>query len=162
MRKRNFISTVLILVVLISCKIDGGQKAKAEIQKTKDLKTIKLDTLDGDNFDLIFFHPNEKEFEILLNENESEGLYEVDSDFGYYVNKAIDSLNKDWKIKMMDERIIKFKTKNGFEFFDRLENDNSPYGIIFNKIDCNPRIEYGVMVEIGIIQTLLEYNKNCK
>jgi hypothetical protein len=140
-----------------------------KVVKTENITKLKtqqkLDTINADNYNLLFFHPNEKEFEELLKEYgaESEGLYEVDSDFGFYVNRVYDSLSKtDLKLKIVTERIIKYSTKGGIKFLDRLKNKEQPYGIIFNKRNCNPKIEFGVMTGIGILQTLNEYNKNCK
>ena len=140
-----------------------------EKNKTGKLLEIKteqnLDTIDIDNYNLIFFHPNEMEFEGLLKQygEESDGLYEVDSDFGFYVNKVYDSIIKtDLKVKIITERIIKYTSQTGIKYLDRLKNKENPYGIIFNKLNCEPKIEFGVMTGIGIFQELTDYNKNCK
>lgn len=141
------------------------------LERWKEERLIKLntkkelDTLNIDSYHLLFFRPNEMEFEELLKEfkKEREGLYEVDSDFGFYVNKVYDSISKtDLKVKIITERIVKFSTRTGIKYFDRLKNDNHPYGIIFNNVECIPKIEFGVMTDIGILQELAEYNKNCK
>ena len=140
-------------------------------KKNKTVKLIdlkikqKLDTLDIDNYNLLFFHPNEMEFDKLIKEygEESEGLYEVDSDFSFYVNKVYDSIMKtDLKVKIITERIIKYSTKNGIKYLDRLKNKEHPYGIIINNVNCEPKIIFGVLTDVGIFQELAEYNKNCK
>ncbi|MBU3010715.1 hypothetical protein KO506_04840 [Polaribacter vadi] len=136
---------------------------KLEIIKKE--KKQKLDTLNIDNFNLLFFHPNEKEFEELLIEykSESEGLYEADSDFGFYINKVFDSISKtDLKIKIVTERIIEYSTKDGIKYLDRLKNKEHQYGIIFNNLNCEPKIEFGIMTDIGIYKKLSQFNKNCK
>ncbi|MBL7471729.1 hypothetical protein [Robertkochia sediminum] len=123
-----------------------------------------LDTLNADNYNLLFFHPTEAEFNELLKElGEDSGLYEVDSDFGFYSNKVFDSLSTtDLKVKFVTERIIKYTTKEGIKYFDRLLNNDQHYGVIFNNPKCDPRFEFGVMVDVGIFQELNEFNKNCK
>ncbi len=124
----------------------------------------KKDTVNADNYNVLFFHPTESEFNVLLKENgENSGLYEVDSDFGFYSSKVYDSLAKtDLKVKFVTERIIKYSTNNGTKYFDRFKNKEQPYGIIFNQQECEPKIEFGVMTDIGIFQELTKYKKNCK
>ena len=173
---KNGILTTIIGVLIIGIgyfgigMFDFAKGVKADIEKNKSLNVIglkteqKLDTLHADNYNVLFFHPTESEFNELLKENgEESGLYEVDSDFGFYASKVYDSLLKtDLKVEFVTERIIKYSTKNGVKYFDRLKNAEHPYGIIFNNINCDPKIEFGVMVDIGILQRLNEYNKNCK
>jgi hypothetical protein len=153
------------ILVIISCKQKVGEKAELKTENSTEVKTeSKLDTLNADNYNLLFFHPNETEFEELIKEygEESDGLYEVDSDFGFYANKVYDSISKtDLKVKIVSERIIKYSTKSGIKYLDRLKNKEHPYGIIFNNLNCEPRIEFGIMTDIGIFQEFAEYNKNC-
>jgi len=165
LRKTKNISLIFGLLIIISCKENVDKKAELKKETPTELKTdSKFDTLNADNFNVLFFLPTESEFEELLAENgEESGIYETDSDFGFYVNKVYDSLSKtDLKVKFVTERILKYSTGNGIEYFDRLEKDQIPYGVIFNKINCDPKIEYGVMTDIGIFQELNDYNKNCK
>jgi hypothetical protein len=159
--------TLLIfgILVIISCKRNVENKAELKTKNSNELKTeSKLDTLNADNYNLLFFHPNETDFEELLKEygEERDGLYEVDSDFGFYANKVYDSISKtDLKVKIVTERIIKYSTKSGIKYLDRLKNVEHPYGIIFNNVNCEPRIVFGIMTDVGIFQELAEYNKNC-
>jgi len=178
MKKRFLISIIGVVIIGIGYygmeMLDFAKGVRADIpknieyfEKNNTLKQSepKLDTLNIDNYNLLFFHPNEMEFEELLKQNgeESEGLYEVDSDFGFYVNRVYDSIMKtDLKVKIITERIIKYSTKNGIKYLDRLKNKEHPYGIIFNNVNCEPRIEFGVMTDVGMFQELVEYNKNCK
>lgn len=165
LKKTKTILLIFGILIITSCKQNVEKKAELKTEKPTELKTdSKLDTLNADNFNLLFFLPNEKEFEELLKEfeNESNGLYEVDSDFGFYANKVYDSISKtDLKVEIVTERIIKYSTKNGIKYLDRLKNEEHPYGIIFNNVNCDPRIEFGVMTDIDIFQVLTEYNKNC-
>lgn len=182
MKKRILITILGVLIIGISYfgieMFEFAKGVKADIpknienfEKNKSLNVIeskteqKLDTLNIDYYNLLFFHPNETEFEELLKEygEESERLYEVDSDFGFYANEVYDSISKtDFKIKIVTERIIKYSTESGIKYLDRLKNEEHPYGIIFNNVDCQPKIEFGVMTDIEIFQELTEYNKNCK
>ena len=158
MKKGKFISLIFGILTIISCK--------QNIEKKPELETeSKLDTLNADNYNLLFFHPNEREFEGLLKQygEEAEGLYEVDSDFGFYANKVYDSIIKtDLTVKIITERIIKYSTHSGIKYLDRLKNKEHPYGIILNKVNCEPKIRFGVMTDIGMFQELAEYNNNCK
>ena len=165
MKKTKIISLIFGILTIISCKQNVDRKAEFKAENTTELKTdLKLDTLNADNYNVLFFQLTESEFDELLKENgEESGLYEVDSDFGFYTNKVFDSISKTGlKVKYVTERIIKYSTKNEIEYLDRLKNKEHPYGIIFNKIDCDPNIVFGVMVDIGILQELNAYNKNCK
>ena len=182
MKKRILITIIGVSIIGIGYfgieMFEFAKGVKADIPKNieyfKKNKTVKLiesktekelDTLNIDNYNIIFFHPNQMEFEELLKEygEEGEGLYEVDSDFGFYVNKVYDSISKtDLKAKIITERIIKYSTKSGIKYLDRLKNEEHPYGIIFNNVDCEPKMEFGVMTDIGFYQVLAEYKKNCK
>jgi len=145
--------------------VDDIPKNANKVQIPIESKTKhKLDTLDIDDYNLLFFHPSESEFGQLIKiEGENSGLYEVDSDFGFYINSVNNSLSKtNLKIKFITERIIKLKTNNGLINLDRLENKEGPYGVIFNSNNCEPRIEFGVMTDIDIFQIWDEYLKNCK
>ena len=181
MKKRILITIIGVIVIGIGYAgiemFDFAKGVKADIPKNIEkldknliakrieLKTeFKLDTLNADNFNILFFHPNELEFEKLLKKyGEESGLYEVDSDFGFYANKVYDSISKtDLKVKIVTERIIKYSSKNGIKYFDRIENNKGVYGVIFNQPNCEPKIEFGVMTDVGIFQELTEYDKNCK
>ena len=159
------ISLIFVILFIISCKQNVEKKAGLSTENPTKLKTeSKLDTLNADNYNVLFFHPSESEFNELLKENgEESGIYEVDSDLGFYASKVYDSLSKtDFKAEFVTERIIKYSTNDGIKYFDRFENVEQPYGIIFNKINCDQKIEFGVMVDIGIYQELDVYNKSCK
>ena len=152
---------------------DFAKGVKADIPKnieyfekngTIKLLESELDTINIDNYDLLFFHPNEKEFEeLIIDQGENSGLYEVDSDYVFYANKVYDSISKtELKVKVITERIIKYSTNTGIKYLDRLKNKKHPYGIIFNSVNCNPKIEFGIMTDIGMLQELTRYKKNCK
>ena len=124
----------------------------------------RLDTIDGDNFNILFFNPSTDEFDKLIDSlGENSGLNEVDSDFSYYGNKIIDSLSKTkMRIKVVTERIIKLRYNNEINYFDRIQNEKGQYGVIFNYSNCEPLINFGIMTDVGIYQELEAYRKNCK
>jgi hypothetical protein len=157
----KYLSVVIAIIINFSCK---QAVEKKDLKQTKLETTSKLDTLNADNYNVLFFNPTKTEFNELLKENEEvSGLYEVDSDFSFYTNKVYDSLTKtDVKVKFVTERIIQYTTSNGIKYFDRLKDVEHPYGILFNKINCDPKIKFGIMHDLEILQELVEYNKNCK
>ena len=157
----KYLSVVIAIIINFSCK---QAVEKKDLKQTKLETTSKLDTLNADNYNVLFFNPTKTEFNELLKENEEvSGLYEVDSDFSFYTNKVYDSLTKtDVKVKFVTERIIQYTTSNGIKYFDRLKDVEHPYGILFNKINCEPKIKFGIMHDLEILQELVEYNKNCK
>ena len=126
--------------------------------------TIEPDTLDVDNFNVLLFKPTESEYNELLRTNgENSGIREVDSDFGFYAKKVYDSISKtDLKVRMVTERILKYSTKNGTGYLDRLKNAEGQYGVIFNQANCDPRIEFVVMTDVEMFRELARYNKDCK
>ena len=157
----KYLSVVIAIIINFSCK---QAVEKKDLKQTKLETTSKLDTLNADNYNVLFFNPTKTEFNELLKENgEVSGLYEVDSDFSFYTNKVYDSLTKtDVKVKFVTERIIQYTTSNGIKYFDRLKDVEHPYGILFNKINCEPKIKFGIMYDLEILQELVEYDKNCK
>jgi hypothetical protein len=155
------------MIILLSCKTEKKEKKFIDspiLNGTVKPIIVKLDTIDVDNFNVLFFKPNESEYDELLKTlGENSGINEVDSDFGFYANKVYDSILKtDLKVKIVTERIIKYSTISGIKYLDRLKNEEGQYGVIFNQANCEPRIEFGVMTDVGMFQELAEYNKNCK
>jgi len=165
------------MIILLGCKTEKKEKEFIDSPIYDDTEVviidsiieippniIKLDTIDIDNFNVLFFKPNESEYnELLKTLGENSEINEVDSDFGFYANKVYDSISKtDLKVKIVTERIIKYSTKSGIKYLDRLKNEEGQYGVIFNQPNCEPRIEFGVMTDVGMFQELAEYNKNCK
>jgi hypothetical protein len=115
--------------------------------KTKKIKELKGSTL-------LFFQPDSTEFDSIVNSENSEGIYEVSSDFGFYANKIIE-LYKDstLNVNISDKRF--FIANN--ELIDKFEQE-SPYGIILVKSN-EFKIETGVFTDVGIQQMIMEYFK---
>ncbi len=121
---------VLVFVFFfLSCKkqkeeqlqpVETPVKAKNESaipEKTHDFSSIPKDTIFVTGKHIIFTRPSEKEFEILKDE---EGINEVDSDFGVYSSKVIDSLQSTYKITATSKRIIGIVKPNDTIYVDRL------------------------------------------
>ena len=155
------------MLILLSCKIEKKEKDFIDspiLNHIPSASIVKLDTINIDNFNVLFFKPNESEYNKLLEVlGENSGINEVDSDFGFYANKVYDSILKtDLKVKIVTERIIKYSTNSGIKYLDRLKNEEGQYGVIFNQLNCEPRFEFGVMTDVGMFQELVEYNNICK
>ena len=160
--------TILIVfaLLIISCKNVGKKRdlsdPKSEMAVVSE--PTEGDTLNVENYDLIFLHPSENEFNRLLKiHGEDSGLYEVDSDFGFYTSKVNDSLSStDLKIEFATNQIIKVDGGNGTVFMNRADMENGSYGIIFNHTKCDPLVEFGVMTDLEIYQRISDQKENCR
>lgn len=73
--------------------------------------SVKTDLSDIEGNQILFIRPSEEKFESLKDE---EGIYEVDSDFGFGIQQTMDSLGlqskyKDLKFEVVTERFIEIK-----------------------------------------------------
>lgn len=154
------------LLSIISCKNDKKERKleKLKNERVAETQLTYVDTIFAKNYHLIFLRPNEKEFNRLLEvHGEDSGLYEVDSDFGFYASKVNDSLSSaDLKIEFKTERIIAMDSDNGMVYIDREEIENGAYGILFNHTNCFPTIEFGVMTDLEIYQRMADQKENCR
>ncbi len=162
----NKIISILFALLIISCKNAGKENnlvnPKSEVAVVS--QPIEGDTLLVENYDLIFLHPSEKEFSRLLEiHGQDSGLYEVDSDFGFYTSKVSDSLSStDLKIEFTTDQILKMEGENGTVFINRADMENGSYGVIFNHPKCKPRVEFGVMTDLEIYQRISDQKQNCR
>ncbi len=101
---------------------------------------------------VMFFLPDSVQFNEMIN---SEGIYEVSSDFEFYAGEIID-LYKDSTLKVTysDKRF--FIVKN--DVIDKMEQE-SPFGILFVKND-EYKIETGVFSDVGLQQLINDFYKN--
>jgi hypothetical protein len=115
-------------------------------------KSKKIEHLQ--NPTLLFFHPDSTQFYSIANSENSEGIYEVSSDFGYYASKILELYqDSTLNVNISDKRL--FIANDGL--IDKFEQE-SPYGIILVK-DNGFKIETGVFTDIGIQQMISEYFK---
>ncbi len=116
-------------------------------------KSKKIQNISG--LQVILFHPDSAQFESIVNSENSQGIYEASSDFGFYGNKVVE-LYKDSTIK------VSFSDKRFFivgnSVIDKIQF-KSAYGFILVNDDTY-KIETGIMVDIGIQQMINDYYKN--
>lgn len=134
-------------------QMSNNQKA---IQTTDTIytKPIELPAEVIKTSSVIFFIPNSVEFDSIAKSDNSEGIYEVSSDFGYYANKIVE-LYKDSTLNVSISNKRLFKANN--VLISKNEQD-CPYGIILVKYN-EFKIETGVYTDIGIQQMIKEYFK---
>lgn len=163
--KKTFIILIGFLC-LISCKSEGKEKNLRDQRVETALlpQPTNNDTLDVENYDLIFLRPSEEEFNRLVEvHGEDSGLNEVDSDFGFYASKVDDSLSStDLKVHFATEKIIKMDSEKGMIIINRDEIENAAFGIIFNHTKCYPIIEFGVMTDHEIYQRIMDQKEKCR
>ncbi len=139
----------------------------ANTKTNKSLKSKLIFAINSANWDeskkikqlqnptIMFFHPDSTQFNSIANSENSEGIYEVSSDFGFYANKIIELYSDSTlNVNISDKRF--FIVHN--ELIDKLEQE-SPYGIILVK-ENEYKIETGVFTDVGIQQMISEYFKD--
>lgn len=150
------IFATILLPTLIMCQPKSNAKSADE----KSEMQSKVQSRDS----ILFFHPTPEEFDSLIEKfGEASGLYEVDSDFGFYAKMVFDSLkNTSMTAVNMSGRYYKYLKNNQEVIFDRLDTSNHPYGYILALDGCEPSIEFGVMSHVGIFQFIKEEKENCR
>lgn len=147
---------------LIDINLTINKIADTEIDKSIKNKLIiainsgnwndleKIESLNG--LTVILFHPDSTQFTNIVNSENSHGIYEASSDFGYYGNKVVE-LYKDSTIdvKFNDNRF--FIVNN--EVIDKMQT-KSAYGFILINED-KFKIETGIMVDVGIQQMINDF-----
>lgn len=100
---------------------------------------------------VIFFHLSEHEFDSVADLPDYQGLYEVSSDFGFYVSKVVDSLkNSPIKTEITTKRFIQLGTTelDKFEYYG--------YGVILIKSDSS-LVEGGIMTDMDYFQLISDF-----
>jgi hypothetical protein len=118
----------------------------------KESKDLSIEIIKAPS--VTFFIPNSTELDSLMKSDNSDGIYEVSSDFGFYAYKIIELYtDSTLNVNISDKRL--FIANN--EFIDKSEQE-SPYGIILVK-ENDFKIETGVFTDVGIQQMINEYFK---
>lgn len=169
--KKNQIDLEIIISELKSPLHDliGLELTIEKIANTKTNKSLKsklIYAINSANWDeskkieqlqnptVMFFHPDSTQFNSIVNSENSEGIYEVSSDFGFYANKIIELYtDSTLNVNISDKRLF-IANK---ELIDKFEQE-SPYGIILVK-ENEIKIETGVFTDVGIQQMISEYFK---
>jgi hypothetical protein len=104
--KTRFIAILLLILSLSGCDLKnnetlnesqkGSNTLEEQVELTNELKKI------------IFYRLDSIEFNNFISEQESEGLYETDSDFGYYSYKIIELYtNSKIEIEILNNKEVK-------------------------------------------------------
>jgi hypothetical protein len=106
---------------------------------------------------VMFFLPDSIQFNTIVNSKNSEGIYEVSSDFEYYAGEIIE-LYKDSTLNVTysDKRF--FIVNN--DVIDKMKL-KSPFGILCVKND-DYKIETGVFSDVGLQQIINDFYKKKK
>ncbi|NEV95032.1 hypothetical protein G3567_12885 [Psychroflexus sp. YR1-1] len=133
----------------------AGDSKKPELYELRindnklELKISSTDKFSNEK--IVFFHLSEQEFDSVANLPDYQGLYEVSSDFGFYVSKVMDSLkNSNVKAEITTERFIDV----GNVELDKFEHYG--YGAIFIKSDST-LIEVGIMTDMDYYKLISEF-----
>lgn len=111
-------------------------------QTNKNENKTNLKTVNGKT--IIFLRPSEEKFETLKNEN---GIYEVDSDFGFAITRTIDFLKANPNYKSIKNEII---TDRYIEITDcnncpkTIDRDSIYYGLILTEPNKAVKIIHNV------------------
>ncbi|MGD1844394.1 MAG: hypothetical protein ACFB10_03260 [Salibacteraceae bacterium] len=124
---------------------------------------LASDTLHIDEYDIVVFQPSEDEWEMLA--TGGEGVYEAASDFGYYLNDFLSRPSMaNLKLQSTSARILTYSSDGGEELqhFDRFDTSKEPFGVIFNKKGCPPKIVTGVLLDTEWKQEYEAYLAGCE
>ncbi|MBE0663994.1 MAG: hypothetical protein IH597_16175 [Bacteroidales bacterium] len=153
----DLIDLDLTINKIADVKIDKSIKGKLIIainsgnwDESKKIHELKDSTV-------MFFIPDSTQFNSIAKSDNSEGIYEVSSDFGFYANKIIEKYkDSSLNVNISDDRF--FIVNN--QLFDRLEQ-KSPYGVLLVKQD-KFEIETGVFTDSGLQQMINDFFKTEK
>ncbi|ELY2011358.1 hypothetical protein SL057_002428 [Flavobacterium psychrophilum] len=121
-----------------------------------DIKKNDIEKIDG-NY-VVFLRPDEKKFESLKNQ---DGIYEVDSDFGFAIQNAIDSLDTQSELKKIKNIVSTkryFKIENCKNCPKTIDRDTILYGMIL----AAPNKEIKIISEVpaqSLLPLIKEYFK---
>lgn len=139
--KKTSIATLVILLLIFSCK----RTIKPSVNKP--IKTTK-DTLVVDNEEILIVYPSEKEISILKKKLGEDNFYlTADGENGYISNIYERLNNQDIKYKVFDKQVVFFLKE---KLFFNKEKINNPWGIIVfknGKYKFYSTIEYLSIIE---------------
>ncbi len=146
------IPLLIIGYTFSNCKGKSQNDKSVISDKNISMKSDSSSLLISNLPSVIFFTPNSYEFDSIVNSENSDGIYEIDSDFNYYANNILE-LYKDSSltVQMTNKKYFKF---NGM-LIDKSKLDYS-YGILL--IDKNGyKVETGVYTDIDILTFIKEF-----
>lgn len=135
-------------VVFVLFLISFFYSCNSNFKKNNQFSEFKKDTFYSKGNQIVFFTPSQLFFEKKL-KNE-EGIFEVDSDFGFYSNKVHDEINKNFKsivsATYTNCRFLGIINKNDTVFVDRYK-DSLFYGTLLNFKSKVYKIDRGVFTD---------------
>lgn len=165
------------LICLFSC--EPGTQAKTENQATDtksdmiitadadpssvsvnvDDSALNADTLVLDSKSVIFFILDQEAFNALLKASgeEATDVNELYSDFFYHAGQVCTQL-KDAGIRaeIVTNNVFKFNTKDGVEYYNRLDHSDTDLGVIVFDGKSRPLIDSELVSEIDILNLIDE------
>ena len=143
------------MITLFSCKNSSDKKEDNNLTKEKDeFNTIEdseqldftwtslKDTLEIEGNSIVILRPDSLRFDSYLKSGK-DWIYEVDSDFGFGVTKALDSFHNPTIEKFFtDKRFLKINNCN--ECPKLIDRDSIDYGIIMVSQNKNIKIDQSV------------------
>ena len=147
--KRLFL---VLIITFFSCKNSSDRKEELKSTKEKDQKSDTIDgseqpnkytwtnlkdTLKIEGNSIVILRPDSLRFNSYLKSGK-EWIYEVDSDFGFGITKAIDSFHNPNIEKFFTDRRF-LKINNCYECPILVDRDTIDYGIIM--VSQNKRIK---------------------
>lgn len=163
--KTLFVIFILVLLSFGSCKPEEKKNEKTKEVKKEVVKQVedKFASFPKDVFYtkgdcVLFLRPSDELFKMYEDKKE-EGLYEVDSDFGYYANEFYKTQKDKHKIYFVTQRIVALiNSKNDTTLIDRYNKDLI-YGAIIQQKDSVQILE-GVQTTIDLEMALGIFNPN--
>ncbi len=157
-----------IFLTFLNCennKLVNNENRKLNIEKNvidknefqnQEIEYNDMEKING-NY-VVFLRPDDKKFESLKNE---DGIYEVDSDFGFAIQNTIDSIDSEFEFKKINnivstKRYLKLENcKNCPKTIDR---DTILYGIILTAPNKEIEIISGVQA-LNYLPLIKDYFK---
>lgn len=135
---------------------ENSSEVKAEIELEIIERTLK-DSIRIRGNSILILIPDSLRFNSYV-EDGYEGIYEVDSDFGFGVSGALDSFNlKNVNEQVTDKRFIQIEDCNGCPLV--IDRDTIDYGIILTGIDRDLKIEQYIFGQGYYLNLFNEYFK---
>jgi hypothetical protein len=100
--------------------------------------------------ELVFYHLDSIEFNQLIKNGESEGLYETGSDFGFYSSRVIEHYNnRNITVEVLNNKMMK-------ERFSEKDLEH-PYGFAVKSVEGETKIFKGIYTDSEIIEIIEEF-----
>jgi hypothetical protein len=127
----------------------GGNKNAEESAAGIEATQTSADTFSVSGKCMVFFQPSDVEYNEMVNKDVDGGIYEVRSDFGYYSQVMMDTLqSSDVKPYMTICKVINVTLDNGDHVFISLNNGNSVVGTVLSDGVQTPKVEFGVSTDL--------------